>query len=277
MDWQLIVPGEKGWDTLPWGEVRELRFRPGQPVTAVLARGCWQGKYPLTPSDILRAAQALCRHELASRQEELARGFLPLPGGHRLGVCGEMGKKGLRQITSLCLRMAHEIKGAGSGVYPLIRGLSCLIAGPPGAGKTTLLRDLARLYSLDGFQAAVADERGEIAACRDGVPQMDLGPRTDVLTGVEKARAMEWLIRSMTPQIIVTDEIGTARDAAAIRDALRCGVTVLASAHGGSAQALCRRPVIRGLLREGAFEKIVLLTACGAPPRILSVPPGKEE
>lgn len=268
MDWRLIVPGETGWDAVKWSEAREVRLRPGQGAAVTLGDRIWQGEYRLSPRDVLQAAQALTGYALAARQEELSRGFVPLAGGHRLGICGVMGPKGFREITSLCVRLAHEIKGVGKDVFLLLQDASVLIIGPPGAGKTTLLRDVIRLFSLDGIQVGVADERGEIAGCRDGIPQLDVGPNTDVITGMDKAKALLLLIRAMAPQVVATDEIGGPEDAAAIMEAARCGVRVIATVHGKSVQEVRRRQGMEALFQQGAFQKTVVLTAPGSPPVI---------
>ncbi len=269
MEWQLIVPGEKDWASSGVEEAREVRLKAGQPVAVIKPAGVWRGRHALTAGEVTQAAQALCGHEMAARQRELSEGFLPLPGGHRLGVCGVMGPCGLREITSLCVRLAHEAKGTGERLFPLIRGFSALIAGPPGAGKTTLLRDLARLYSLDGMAVGIADERGEIAACREGMPQLDVGPMTDVVTGMDKGKSLLLLLRSMAPQVVAADEIGGPGDAAAIGEALRCGVIVLASIHGRKLEDIRKRGGMEGLLGPGAFERIVCLETVGKRPRVL--------
>jgi len=273
MDWRLIVPGETGWDAVDWTEVREVRLRPGQGTAVAMKDEVWRGRYRLSPQDIIQAAQALTGHALAARQEELSRGFVPLEGGHRLGVCGVMGPKGFREITSLCVRLAHEIKGVGKDVFLLLQDASVLIIGPPGAGKTTLLRDVIRLFSLDGIQVGVADERGEIAGCRDGFPQLDVGPNTDVITGMGKAKALLLLIRAMAPQVVATDEIGGPEDAAAILEANRCGVRVIATVHGKSVQEVRRRQGMEGLFEQGVFQKTVVLTTPGKLPIIKEAGP----
>lgn len=263
MDWKRVIPAA-GEEAVDLDEAREIRLRPGQPLQAVFPWGLWQGKRPLDPAQISLAAQALSGHALAARSGELARGFLPLPGGHRLGVAGIMGENGLREITSLCLRIAHEAPGCGEEIFPRIRGFHSLLIGPPGSGKTTLLRDLIRLYALSGFQVGVADERGEIAACQGGVPGLDVGPMTDVITGMEKEKAVPLLIRTLSPQVIAVDELGDPRDAGAILEAIRCGALVLATVHGTSKNSVSRRPGMEALFR-GAFEKTVLLTGVGQP------------
>ena len=270
MNWQLIVPEEKNWDCSGVDEAWEVRLRPGQPVLASKPGGVWRGSHVLSPSEVTQAAQALCGHEMAARQRELAEGFLPLPGGHRLGVCGVMGPKGMREITSLCVRLAHEVRGAGEGVFSRVRGFSALIVGRPGAGKTTLLRDVIRLYSMEGTPVGIADERGEIAACRGGVPQLDVGPMTDVVTGLDKGAALRLLVRSMAPRVAAVDEIGGEEDAAALGEALRCGAIVLATVHGRSLSDIRQRRGMKTLLGPGAFERAVCLTAPGKKPRVLN-------
>jgi len=275
MDWHLMIPGAEGIPQGAWAEAREIRLRAGQPAAVCCGEKREMGRRALTAGEVTRAAQALSRYGLASRQEELAQGFLPLPGGHRLGVCGVMGPEGLREITSLCLRLAREIKGAAAEVYPRVKGKSTLILGPPGAGKTTLLRDLIRRYSLDGLPVGVADERGEIAACRDGAPQLDVGPLTDVVTGMDRGRSFLLLLRAMAPRVLAADEVGGAADVFAVRQAVRCGVTVLSAAHGASLSDALRRPGLGQLLREGAFDCAVTLTGVGDAPQVTPLPKGE--
>ena len=266
-----MLPGGAEFTKEEAESAREVRLRPGQRTWALLPEGGISRGPLLTPAMITQTARALSAHSLAARQEELAAGYLPLPGGHRLGVCGVMGRKGLEEITSLCLRLAHQVKGVGRALFPGIAHRNTLIIGPPGAGKTTLLRDLIRLYGEHGVQVGVADERGEIAACRDGTPQLDVGPAADVAGGRDKASAMILLIRAMAPQVIATDELGGPRDAWAVQAAIRCGVTVLATAHGRSRADVRKR---LGPL-DGAFERLVILEKIGQPPRVEALDGGE--
>ncbi|MCR4885443.1 MAG: stage III sporulation protein AA [Clostridiales bacterium] len=268
MDWQLMIPGMEGIPPQILAEAREVRLRCGAPAAVCTGEETAWGTRRLTAGEVMRAAQALSGHALAARQRETARGFLPLPGGHRLGVCGVMGPEGLREITSLCLRLAREKRGVGTETYARIRGKSALIIGAPGSGKTTLLRDLVRLYSRDGLPVGVADERGEIAACRDGAAQLDVGPMTDVVTGMQRSEAFFLLLRAMAPRVLAADEIGGAQDVSAVREAARCGVTVLTTAHGSSLKEVRKRPGVGALLREGAFAWAVTLEGPGIPPRV---------
>ena len=264
----MIVPHEQNWEGADLENAREVRLRAGQPVMVSGPGGIWRGSHILSPAELPQAAQALTQYSLAAHQAEWAQGFLPLPGGHRLGICGVNGPQGMLEITSLCVRIAHEIKGAGDAVFPLIQRKNTLIIGPPGAGKTTLLRDLIRQYSLNSVPVGVADERTEIAACRDGAAQLDVGPMTDVISGMEKARAVMLLIRAMAPQVIAMDEIGGEKDAAALSEALRCGVTVLAAAHGRNPEDVRKRQGMEALFAHGAVEAWVQLQGVGTPPRV---------
>jgi stage III sporulation protein AA len=283
----------------PWHEVR---LRRGGPVQVVTASGdlwpgpdgraapgpdgaavCWDEDFDRTVSLVTRAS-------VYAWEEELARGFCTLPGGHRVGFAGRAVLEGgrvvsQRSFTSLCLRLARQVPGAADPVLPRIRdgggGLRpTLVFGPPGSGKTTLLRDLARQASrgrpdlgLRGLRVAVVDERSELAGCRDGRPQFDLGPRTDVLDGVPKDQGMAMALRALGPEVLVCDEVGRPEDAEAVEDAARAGVAVVASAHAGSAEELRRRPVLERLLAGGAFPCLVRL---GPDRRVAEVlaPPG---
>lgn len=263
-----MIPQEAALDDVDLSAAREIRLRPGQPLSALLPNGTWQGTHPLSPEEILQAAQALSGYSLAARTRELQAGFLPLPGGHRMGVCGRMRSDGLTEISSLCVRIAHEIQGVGAPIFPRIREKSLLILGPPGSGKTTLLRDLVRLHALAGKNVGVADERGEIAGCWQGVPQLDVGPRCDVVTGGKKSDAMRLLIRSMSPQVLATDEIGSPADRDALAEALRFGVRVLATVHGSSLTDLKKRGSLGALLGSGGFECVAVLRGIGEEIRL---------
>lgn len=263
-----MIPQAPELTGLDLSAAREIRLRPGQPLMARMENGIWRGEHCLTPEEVTQAAQALSGHGLAAGQRELASGYLPLPGGHRMGICGRMGKEGMVEITSLCVRIAHEVKGVGEAIFPGLLGKNILILGGPGTGKTTLLRDLIRLYGEVGWQVGVADERGELAACQGGKPQLDVGPCADVITGMEKARALLLLIRAMAPQVVACDELGGLADARAVLEAMQCGVNILCTAHGNSENDWKRRPGMNALAASGVFEKMVILRGAGLPPEI---------
>ena len=248
---------------LLWDVLREIRIRIGRPARYMrLDGGEEQG--PVTDASSVQAlARMLMEDSLYACEDALREGYFTAAGGCRVGVCGKMPVNGgrirtLSAIGSLCIRIPRQIKGCAKDLLPHISG-NLLILSPPGLGKTTLLRDLARLASESGLNVAVADERGELAACREGVPQLDLGSRTDVMDACPKALAIPMLVRACAPDVIIADEIGGEGDGQALRDAAFCGVHIAASAHAGSMDDAFCRLQLQPLFRDRLFGTIVLL------------------
>ncbi len=269
MELSQLLPMCPALAVLPPDTLWDIRLRAGHPPCYTGEKGTVWDAAPLTPDDLLRAAQALCGHALALHERTLRQGFLPLPGGHRLGVCGIWADTSdgsrLRRISSLCLRLAHQHSGAAAGIWPQAQGKNLLLLGPPGSGKTTLLRDLARLYANSGAPVAIADERGEIAACDRGMPQLDVGA-SDVMSLMDKKTAITLLLRAMAPAVLITDELGSAEEGDCLRQARYGGVTVVCSAHARSVADFCRRPELMSLWRDGVFDAAAVLTVPGAAP-----------
>ena len=200
-------------------------------------------------------------------QEMTRCGFVTLPGGHRLGICGTAVVQNgtitaLREPSSLNLRIARQPDGIADRLRDALwaRPQSVLLCGAPGSGKTTLLRDLIRqLSDRFGWRICVVDERLELAACASGVPQFHLGAHTDVLSGAPKAAGIELLLRTMNPEWIAVDEITAEADIAAIRRASYCGVRFLATAHAADRRELESRPLYRALLQDGFFRMAAFL------------------
>ena len=211
---------------------------------------------------LLERASGASVHTVA---DELRQGFLHTVNGCRIGLCGSAYSKegqvaGVRQVASVAVRIPHEAKGCAD---PILNALledgfqSTLLVSPPGFGKTTLLREIIRQLSEHGLRIALADERGEVAAVYDRVPQFDLGPRTDVMTGGSKAVCCMMLLRAMNPQVLAFDEITTPEDIAAMEVAAGCGVQILATAHALSPETLRQRALYRRLLDDGIFRRAV--------------------
>ena len=256
----------------------ELRLRVGQPMSAAFP----EGERPLGGA-LVRAGELEQLVEIASRAsvhavlDQIRRGYLTVEGGHRIGLCGtavlrEGEIHSLRQLSSAAIRVARQVRNSSGpvldGLCPGGRLASTLILAPPGAGKTTLLRDLVRRVSDgDGCQprrVSLMDERGEVAALYSGCPQLDVGSRTDVMEGCPKAKGLMLLLRAMNPQVLAVDEITAPEDAAALRTAAGCGVTLLATAHGDGREDLERRPLYRALMEAGIFQKLLLIRREGA-------------
>ncbi len=255
-------------NTLSIPSLLEIRLRANRPVQFKALSCLHQGTFVPDSGQVQRISETLSEHGLYARYDEARRGFITLRGGHRLGLCGKVQWERdeavqLCDIASVCLRIAREHKGACKPLLPYIKALSkvpsILILGAPTTGKTTLLRDLARNFSDNGIMVGMNDERGELAACQNGVPQLDVGFSTDVLDGCQKAYGIRWLIRSMAPQLIVTDEISGMEDTAAILDAKASGIAVMASVHAGSIADIFSRTDFGLLCHQKAFDMMVQL------------------
>ena len=243
-------------------QVREVRLRAGKPIRIHFQTG-GRSLSDITSAQIKDCASAMLGHALHARGRELREGFVTLPGGHRAGLCGRAVEgEGLVEIASVCIRIAREIHGAADELLPLVlnegKVRSTLLLSPPGCGKTTVLRDAIRQISNLGQQIAVADERAELAACEHGVPQLNVGENTDVIDGCTKAYALRILLRGMSPDVLAADEIGGEEDTLAIARAMRCGVSVLATAHGAD-----YRDAAEKLPFICRFERIVVLKGMG--------------
>ncbi|OYD09840.1 stage III sporulation protein AA [Paludifilum halophilum] len=277
--------------------LEEIRVRQGRPLEVITrsqsrfvsARGQPVQKenegYHPTKDDCAKMLNLVSNHSLYALEEELRRGYVTIEGGHRIGLTGRVVVEGgevkhLREVTGFNLRIARPITGVALPLLPRIRRRNrldqLLVVSPPQCGKTTLIRDLARLASLGegGLipqKVGIVDERSEIAGCVDGVPQLGVGPRTDVLDGCPKAEGMMMMIRSMSPDLLVVDEIGRKEDTEAIFEAVHAGVHLITTAHGRSMDEICRRPALSRLIRERVFSRYVLLSRKQGPGTVEAV------
>lgn len=216
--------------------------------------------------DINEIFKKLCNYSVYSFQEQIKNGFVTFLGGHRVGIASSAVLEnsqitGIKEISSLNLRIAREFKNCSKNIYEIIKVSSkgALIVGPPLSGKTTILRDLARLFSGES-KVTVVDERFEIAACNEGKAQLDVGS-SDVLSGFPKSEGILRAVRCLSPNVIICDEIGTLKETKAINEALNSGVKVIASIHASSEKEILKKPQILWLLYSGAFEKIIILSS----------------
>lgn len=260
--------------------VEELRLRAGRGLFLTLAEGREEqvivgGRpIPVTADDLSLTVELATRASFQVASERVKRGFLPLKGGHRLGLCGTVTVQGgeitgIRELSSLAVRVASPVPGFGrTAVEGMMQGKrvkSTLILSPPGYGKTTLLRDTLRLLSEEQhLRIGLADERGEVAGLWHGTPQLDVGSTTDVLDGCPKAQGLLTLLRGMNPQVLAADEITAPADVEALTQAANCGVALVATAHAAGVEDLKRRPLYRRMLSQKCFERVCIIDRRGA-------------
>ena len=245
-------------------EIDEIRLRIGQPPAIVRSLT----ERPLTDAEVCRQdldsiVMAASGCSVYSVQNQLSSGYLILPGGHRLGICGTIVQERgriytIRDFSSLSIRFARWVDADISALQPFLED-DLLVIGPPGSGKTTLLRSLIRAVSESGSRVGVADERGEIAAVYEGKPQFPLGPCTDVMSGGKKSESMLLLLRAMTPAWLAIDEITAPEDVQAVRQVSYCGARLFATAHAQNVGELAARPLYRELIELGVFKRAVVL------------------
>lgn len=247
-----------------WHGLEELRVGTGRPLRLRYADIEREIEPKADPDMINEILQRACNHSAYAYSDTIRRGYIPLPGGHRMGICGfgvtEMGSvQTVKEWSSLNIRVARQFPGCGMKLASRLN-VSTLILGPPGSGKTTLLRDTVRFLSESrGVYVGLVDERGELSAAVGGKNQLDVGTRTDVLVNVPKAEAVMMLLRTMNPAWIALDEITAPEDIAVMEQASYCGVRLLATAHGDCVEDLKKRPLYRKLMETGVFRQIAVL------------------
>lgn len=251
-------------------DLNEIRIRVNKKIQLVYSAGDMLIDYTVNEEECRQLLALLCEHSIYAMTEELKQCFVTLPKGYRVGIvgthCCENGKIGnLTSANFFNFRISRECRGAAEEAMHYIRENSklnsTLIISAPGVGKTTLLRDAARILSsgMNGKKVCIADERSEIAGASGGIPCLDIGERCDVMDGCPKAEAIMRMIRTMSPDVIITDEIGTYEDSAAVYNAVRCGVCVVASAHANDLNELKERKELLNLFKTHTFSHILLL------------------
>lgn len=262
-----------------WEGLEEIRIRAGLPVEFLYADRKSLHFGTVRKEEITEMLNYLSGYSLYALEENFKQGYFTMKGGHRIGIAGrtvrERGKEkdadtvgGIYDISGLNIRVAHERKGCAKMLTEAIRKADTIhntfIVAPPGAGKTTYLRDCIRLLSTgdethSGIKVSVVDERSEIAACFEGVPQNDLGPRTDVLDNCPKERGMLMMLRSMSPQVIAVDELGEEGDFEAVYQAISSGSRILGTVHADRLSELSKKPYMNKLMEQRLIGRFALL------------------
>lgn len=278
-------------EKLEFQKLQEVRMRVGKPLVILYdnrerilpTEGA--GRHLVTKEEMQETLDYISRYSPYAYEQEIRQGFLTIEGGHRIGVTGKAvlenkQVKTIQHISSINIRVAHEIQGCADEVMNYItengQVYHTLIISPPRCGKTTLLRDIIRQISdgnkkIKGCTVGVVDERSELAGCYHGIPQNNLGIRTDVLDCCPKSEGMMLLIRSMSPQVIVVDEIGTAEDIHALEYAMQCGCKLIASVHGADMEEVKNKPMFETLIKKKRFQRYVVLEDVTHPGEIAVV------
>lgn len=275
-------------------KIQEIRIKVGKPIILNLAFEEKVLDYIPTREDLRYLMIKISNYSLYAFEEEIKQGYITLKGGHRVGLAGEcvMSKgevRTIKNISSLNIRICKEVIGASNKVMRLItendRVYNTLIVSPPKCGKTTILRDIAKnlsngMYqiSLKGKKVTIVDERSEIAACYNGIPQMNVGIRTDILDNCLKKSGMIMAIRSLSPEVLICDEIGTEGDLEALNMAFNSGVNIIVTVHGYDINDIYNRKVFKELIDNCVLERIILLSnrrGAGTIEKVYKVSRGK--
>lgn len=252
----------------PTNGLQEIRLRVNKPITLTVNGNpkIIESSAKVTKSDIDEIINRACCYSVYSFEKEIANGYITVQGGHRIGFCGTAVTNGdqvtsVKDISAVNFRIAREIFGSAKEICEKLfdkRVESTLIVGPPNCGKTTMLRDIARALS-ENMKICIIDERNEISATFLGVPQNDIGKNTDVFCDYPKAFGIMTAIRTMSPDLIICDEIGGKEEADKLGECLNAGVKIICTAHAGTISELKNRTHIESLIEKNVFKNIVLL------------------
>ena len=258
-------------------QLEEIRLRTSRSILLKIGQEEIKIDYIINTQEILEILQRICDNSIYTYQSQICNGYITIRGGHRVGISGNVVLKdgqviNISHIYSLNFRIARQVFDCCYPILPYILNVkensiyNTIILSPPGRGKTTLLRDSVRKissgikkYNFKGITVGVVDERGEIAAMYKGIPQNDLGERTDILDNVSKDVGMKMLIRSMNPKVIVADEIGTREDVEAINYGVTSGINGIFTAHGGDLEDITLNPIFSKLSDLRIIDKVILI------------------
>ncbi|MEI3163888.1 MAG: ATPase, T2SS/T4P/T4SS family [Lachnospirales bacterium] len=242
----------------------EIRLRVGKNIKIKYSNGEKNIGYTVTSDNIENIFGRLTQYSPYAYKEEINCGYITIEGGYRVGIAGTVVDEGgqvqtIKNISSLNIRIAREIKGCCKNIISYING-NTIIVSPPACGKTTLLRDIVRVWSNNGKNICVIDERNEISGTYMGKSQLDLGERTDIIVNVSKEKGFEMALRSLSPDVIAVDEIGGQEDINSIKRALNSGVSILCTLHSYNDDDLIVKEGIAPLVKNKVFDTYIFMT-----------------
>lgn len=269
---------------------QEIRLRAERPVVIIINGAAYfinknfrltsflpDGALTVSYEEVTEVFNNACGYSVHSHLKSISAGYVTLNTGDRVGIAGEAICEdnkiiGVKNISSLNVRIAREHKNSAAEILKYIYTgslNSIIVAGEPLSGKTTMLRDIARRLSGDNlskyYKTVIVDERNEISGSNGGIYKNDLGINTDVLSGYPKKEGIICALRSLSPDIIICDEVGDLDEVSDIEQGLNCGVKFIISVHASSKDELILRPQIRKLIKSGCFDKVVLLNDASRP------------
>ncbi len=261
--------------------ITEIRLRVGKRGIVITSNVEVFLSSVITLKDLLDILVKVSKNSIYAIQNDINNGFVVVPGGHRIGICGEVVLenakiKNIKNINSMNIRVARQMIGCADKIMPYIINNkvfeNTLIVSPPGCGKTTILRDTVRQLSNGvksenflGKNVGLVDERGEIACVSQGIANLDVGIRTDVMSNCPKNIGMQMLVRSMGVSIIATDEIGAVDDIDAIKYAVCSGVSLIFTMHGNDLRDIEKKEQMSGLFKDEVFKNIIFLSNKNGP------------
>lgn len=277
-------------DNIDFSKLVEIRLRKNMPVLLIYDNKEYyignQGNmmldidkekdvFRVSNKDVEEVLQYISNYSMYAFENDIKQGFITILGGHRVGLAGKAviedeKIKMIKHISCINIRVSHQVIGCAKQVIPFILNESekniyhTLIISPPRGGKTTLLRDIVRMISNGVYKqlrmtVGVVDERSEIAACYNGIPQNDVGIRTDVMDCCPKGEGMLMLIRAMSPNVIAVDEIGSRKDYEAVEYVINCGCKLIATVHGNCIEDIRSKPILGNMVREKVFQRYIVL------------------